>query len=239
MFRFGSTLPCSAMASDPADRFESMEQLIDELDLCFGELGSDDEATRIVRAPRRPRATRPRRRLPVIPFLLILLAAAAVAGGAYLFFSDSPTVPVVAEDNPSGPVRLAGSGCLRPSHGRRARQRAGAGATAQRSGDRLAHRGVPRLHQGRRRPRAARPEGGRPPRLATDSSRARLQGEGPGGEGSPSGPFENVSGEQDVVGDVTTFDADTKDQGYRYYVVWLRLPREGGQAHIYEVTART
>ena len=71
-----------SMAKDPADRFESMERQIDELDRCFGELGSDDEATRIARPPRRQRATRPRRRLSVVPFLLILLAAAAVAGGA-------------------------------------------------------------------------------------------------------------------------------------------------------------
>ena len=40
----------------------------------------------------------------------------------------------------------------------------------------------------------------------------------------PSGPFENVSGEQDVE-EITTFDIDTKDTPYRYYVVWLRLPR--------------
>ncbi len=106
-----------AMAKDPADRFESMEGLIDELDRCYGELGSDDEATRIVRPSRRPRAKRPRRRLPVVPFLLILLAAAAVAGGAYLFFADSPSVPVVAEDNPSGPVRLQAVGAYDPVGG--------------------------------------------------------------------------------------------------------------------------
>ena len=170
-----------AMAKDPADRFESMEQLIDELDLCFGELGSDDEATRIVRPSRRPRTTRPRRRLPVVPFLLILLAAAAVAGGAYLFFADSPSVPVVAEDNPSGPVRLQAVGAYDP-FGDNAEHNSEIGeATDGEPDDRLAHRGVPKLHQGRRRPRAARPGGGGPFK-AHDSSRAGLQGQGPGGE---------------------------------------------------------
>ena len=171
-----------AMAKDPADRFESMEGLIDELDRCYGELGSDDEATRIVRPPRRPRATRPRRRLPVVPFLLILLAAAAVAGGAYLFFADSPDVPVVAEDNPSGPVRLQAVGAFDPFGDDAEHNSELAEATDGAADDRLAHRGVPKLHQGRRRPRAARTAGGGPLE-AHHSSRAGLQGQDPGGEG--------------------------------------------------------
>jgi eukaryotic-like serine/threonine-protein kinase len=226
-----------AMAKDPADRFESMEQLIDELNLCYGELGSDDEATRIVRAPRRPRAARPRRRLPVIPFLLILVAAAAVAGGAYLLFADSPSVPVVAEDNPSGPVRLQAVGAYDPfgdnaEHDSELPQatdsdpatdwrteeyqdftKAGVGLVLRAPGEVALSRLTIRAEPGFR----ARVQAGR----------------------SSSGPFQNVSGEKDVVGDVTTFDVDTKDQAYGYYVVWLTLPREGGQAHIYEVTART
>mgnify|MGYP006178146261 CR=1 FL=1 len=42
----------------------------------------------------------------------------------------------------------------------------------------------------------------------------------------------------DKSGDVT-FEIDTGGENYRYYVIWLRLPREGGQAEINEVTART
>jgi hypothetical protein len=55
----------------------------------------------------------------------------------------------------------------------------------------------------------------------------------------PTGPFADVSGDWQEVETATTFNIDTKDKTYRYYLVWLRLPREGGQAHIYEVTART
>ncbi len=186
-----------AMAKDPADRFESMEGLIDELDRCYGELGSDDEATRIVRPPRRPRAKRPRRRLPVVPFLLILLAAAAVAGGAYLFFGDSPDVPVVAEDNPSGPVRLQAVARLRPVRRRRRAQQRDCGGHGRQSDDRLAHRGVPELHQGGRRPRAARPGEVALSKLtirAEPGFEARIQA-----GNDPNGPFENVSGEQDVA----------------------------------------
>ena len=203
-----------AMAKDPADRFESMDQLIDELDLCYGELGSDDEATRIVRPPRRPRATRPRRRLPVVPFLLILLAAAAVAGGAYLFFADSPSVPVVAEDNPSGPVRLQAVAAYDPVGGDGEHDSELAQATDSdpatdwrteeyqdftKDGVGLVLRAPGEVALSRLTIRAE------------PGFRARVQA-----GRSPSGPFENVSGEQDVVGDVTTFDVDTKDQA-----LWL------------------
>jgi hypothetical protein len=180
---------------------------------------------------------RPRRRLPFIPFLLILLAAAAVAGGAYLFFADSPSVPVVAEDNPSGPVRLQAVGAYDPfgdnaEHNSEIAEatdgeqttdwrteeyqnftKDGVGLVLRAPGEVALSRLTIRADPGFR----ARVRAGR----------------------NPSGPFENVSGEKDVVGEVTTFDVDTKDQAYGYYVVWLTLPREGGQAHIYEVTART
>ena len=226
-----------AMAKDPADRFESMEQLIAELDLCFGELGSDDEATRIVRPSRRPRAARPRRRFPVVPFLLILLAAAAVAGGAYLFFADSPSVPVVAEDNPSGPVRLQAVGAYDPfgdnaeHNSELAEATDGEQTTDWRTEEyqNFTKDGVGIVLRAPREVALSRLTIRADPGFTARVKAGR----------SPGGPFENVSGEKDVVGEVTTFAVDTKDQAYRYYVVWLTLPREGGQAHIYEVTART
>jgi eukaryotic-like serine/threonine-protein kinase len=226
-----------AMAKDPADRFDSMEGLIDELDRCFGELGSDDEATRIVRPPRRPRVKRPRRRLPVVPFLLILLAAAAVAGGAYLFLGDSPDVPVVAEDNPSGPVRLTAAAAYDPVGGDgehdselgEATDRDPATDWRTETYDDFTKDGVGLVLRAPREVALSKLT-----IRAEPGFMARIRA----GNG-PNGPFQNVSGEKDVVGDVTTFDIDTKDQAYGFYVVWLTLPREGGQAHIYEVTART
>ena len=225
-----------AMAKDPADRFESMEQLIEELERCYGELGSDDEATRIVRPSRRPRAKRPRRRLPVVPFLLLLLAAAAVAGGAYLFFGDSPDVPIVAEDSPSGPVRLQAVGAYDPVGGDGEHNSELREATDGDTGtdwrtetyDDFTKDGVGLVLRA--------PE-------AVALSKLTIRAD-PGFDAEiqagndPNGPFEAVSKEQEA-GTATTFNVDTKDRSYRYYVVWLRLPREGGQAHIYEVTART
>jgi eukaryotic-like serine/threonine-protein kinase len=226
-----------AMAKNPDDRFESMEGLIVELDRCYGELGSDDEATRIVRPPRRPHAKRPRRRLPVVPFVLILLAAAAVAGGAYLFFGDSPDVPIVAEDNPSGPVRLQAVGAYDPfgddaehnSEVAEATDRDPATDWRTETYENFTKEGVGLVLRAPREVALSQLTIRADPGFA-----ARIRA-----GNDPNGPFENVSGEKDVVGNLTTFDVDTKGQSYGYYVVWLTLPREGGQAHIYEVTART
>jgi hypothetical protein len=48
-----------------------------------------------------------------------------------------------------------------------------------------------------------------------------------------------VSGDFQPVGSSKTFSVDTQGKKYRYYLVWLKLPSEGGQAEISEVTART
>ena len=50
---------------------------------------------------------------------------------------------------------------------------------------------------------------------------------------SPGGGFVDVSQEQ-TVSPTTTFDLDTQEKAYRYYLVWLRLP-DGGSAHVNEV----
>jgi eukaryotic-like serine/threonine-protein kinase len=225
-----------SMAKDPADRFDSMEELIDELDRCFGELGSEDEATRIVRPPRRQRATRPRRRLPVVPFLLILLAAAAVAGGAYLLLGDSPDVPIVAEENPSGPVRLTAAAAYDPVGGdgehnselAQATDRDPATDWRTEEYEDFTKPGVGLVLSA-------------PRQVALSELTVRAD---PGFEAKiragndSNGPFVDVSAWQEAE-PATSFNVDTNDKAYRYYVVWLRLPREGGQAHIYEVTART
>ena len=57
--------------------------------------------------------------------------------------------------------------------------------------------------------------------------------------GSPEGPFTDISGGFQPVGQSKSFAVDTHGKKYRYYVVWLRLPSSGGQARISEVTAKT
>ncbi len=56
---------------------------------------------------------------------------------------------------------------------------------------------------------------------------------------SPEGPFTVVSGGFQPVGRSKSFSVDTNGKKYRYYVVWLKLPFDGGQARISEVRAKT
>jgi hypothetical protein len=56
---------------------------------------------------------------------------------------------------------------------------------------------------------------------------------------SSGGPFTDVSGDFQPVGQSKTFAVDTHGRKYRYYLVWLKLPFAGGRAQISEVTAKT
>jgi eukaryotic-like serine/threonine-protein kinase len=223
-----------AMAKDPEDRFVSMEELVRELEKCLAEDGSEEGATMIVRPERRPRPkpARPKRKIPVVPILLIGLALAALAGGAYLIAGGDPDVPVVAEDEtPPGDVRLAGIGAIDPAgdgeHDAEAPQ-----ATDGNSGtfwttqtyQSFTKEGVGLLIEANPAAALSRlvvesDESGFPAKIRAGSSRE--------------GPFTDVSSEQ-TVGPVTTFSVDTQGKDYRYYLVWLRLP-DGGRAHINEV----
>ena len=108
-----------AMAKDPDDRFESMNDFCVELEACLAELGGRDGegATLIVPPPRRPpraaRAPRRGRRVPVTP-LLILLAGAVMAVGAYLLLEDDSRVPLVPREAAAAPVQLQGLDAFDP-----------------------------------------------------------------------------------------------------------------------------
>jgi serine/threonine protein kinase len=227
-----------AMAKAPEDRFDSMEELIGELERCFGERDSDEAATRIVRPLRRPRVKRPRPRIPVIPILLVVLAAAAVAGGAYLFFSDSPDLPVLEEETASGPIRLQGVGAYDPD---------GDGTEHDQDAPNATDRDPETDWSTESYQDFTKPGVGLVLRAPTDAALSQLTVRSDTGgfdaeiRAGPSleGPFVKVANEQGVR-EQTTFKVDTGGEKYRYYVIWLRLPRlEGGQARINEVTART
>ena len=230
-----------AMAKDPDDRFESMDDFVAELEACLAEVeGPDGEgATLIVPPPRRPpreaRKQRRRRRAPLTP-LLILLAGALISVGAYLLLRDDGAHGVLPEaDAASKSVNLVGVAAEDPANdgehdaevGRATDKNAATYWTTQdyRSFD--------------------KPGVG----LVVDAGRDRalssitVVSDTPGfpatirAGSSSSGQFVDVSGQQEV-GSRTTFSVDTGGKDYRYYEVWLQLPN-GGRAHINEVTAKT
>ena len=230
-----------AMAKDPDDRFESMDDFVAELEACLAEVeGRDGEgATLIVPPPRRPpreaREQRRRRRAPLTP-LLILLAGALISVGAYLLLRDDGAHGVLPEaDAASKSVNLVGVAAEDPANdgehdaevGRATDKNAATYWTTQdyRSFD--------------------KPGVG----LVVDAGRDRalssitVVSDTPGfpatirAGSSSSGQFVDVSGQQEV-GSRTTFSVDTGGKDYRYYEVWLQLPN-GGRAHINEVTAKT
>jgi eukaryotic-like serine/threonine-protein kinase len=228
-----------AMAKDPDDRFQSMDDFVVELEGCLAELDGrgGEGATLIVPPARRPpRAARRRaRRFPVTP-LLILLAGALVAVGAYLLLrDDGPAGSVLPNRSPSESVRVVGVAAEDPTGDGEHDNEVGKATdgdptsywTTQTYGS-FDKPGVGLVVD------AARP---------VSLSRLVVVSDTPGfpatirASGSPTGGFVAVSDEQEV-GSRTTFRVDTGGKDYRYYEIWLQLPN-GGKAHINEVTART
>jgi predicted Ser/Thr protein kinase len=229
-----------AMAKDPEDRFGSMDELVVELEGCLAQLDGrgDEGATMIVPPARRPRRARPDRlwRLPVVP-LVLALAAAAVVVGAVLLFRDGAPGTVLPGKSASASVRLQGLTAYDPE------------------GDGTEHEQKASLATDRDENTAWDTEqyrdftkGGvglvlKAPRQVALS---RLTVVAPGGfeariraGNTLTGGFTDVSGDWQPVDSRATFKIDTNGREYTYYVVWLRLPTSGGQAEIYEVTART
>jgi serine/threonine protein kinase len=233
-----------AMSKDPEDRFESMGDFVVELEACLAEIEgrSDEGATMIVPAPRRPRLKRSRE-LPVavMPLVLAALVVALVVLGAFLLFRDGgggSLLPGVAAS--SKPVRLSGVAGYDPQgnngdeHSDDARNATDkdpgtAWTTESYHPGGFTKDGVGLVL------RAPRPvalskltvQGGGTPFSATIQA-----------SNSPNGGFVNVSDRKDVAGTVM-FSIDTDGKDYGYYMVWLRLPTGEGQALISEVTART
>ena len=235
-----------AMAKDPADRFESMDELCAELEACLAELdGRDGEgATMIVPPPPRPRRARPqreRRRFPVGIVLIVLLAALLVAGGAYLLLTnDSAKKALHVSSAPSKPVALEGIGAYDPPPGDNSEHDGDAGKATD--GNSSTAWTTESYHPGG----FTKPGVGLVLRAPRPLALGKVTVEGTGtpfnavieGSDSPNGGFVQVSDRADVTG-TTTFSIDTDGKTYRYYMVWLRLPGHEGQAAISEVRAKT
>ncbi len=110
-----------SMAKFPAERFQSMDELSEELEICLAELEPmSDEATMIVRrppaaGPQRERPRRRRRRLGVLWPAAAVVAVLAVAGlaafGALSLRDDDSNDPEAA---PTQPITLTGIASFDP-----------------------------------------------------------------------------------------------------------------------------
>ncbi len=108
-----------ALEKNPDDRFQSMDELIAELEACLeppdGETTEDTLVAPVVprRRPRRPTARR--RRLPLVLVVLgAALLAAALAGVLLARDDDGPTASAGSRD---APVKLSGVGAFDPPPG--------------------------------------------------------------------------------------------------------------------------
>jgi serine/threonine-protein kinase len=79
-----------AMAKDPDERFQSMDELVSELQACLHDLGSGDADRTVILPGGAVRASRPRRmraRRRLTPFVVLLAGLAAIAAAAGLFLA--------------------------------------------------------------------------------------------------------------------------------------------------------
>ena len=231
-----------AMAKDPEERFGSMDEFCAELEACLAELDGrgDEGATMIVPPQPKPRrAKRPRQqiRIPWTPVLLVLLAALLVAGGAYLLLREDGGTPFVAKSATSKPVHLLGAGAYDP-FGTGGEHDAAASRATDRNRetfwdsehyDNFTKEGVGLVLKA--------PDSTSLSKLTVNSVGTSFDAQIKGGD-SATGPFTDLTGAFQPVGSTKAFEIDTHGKKYLYYMVWLKLPFEGGQAQISEVTAR-
>ncbi|HET7856387.1 MAG TPA: protein kinase [Gaiellaceae bacterium] len=230
-----------AMAKDPDERFESMNDLLGELEACRAELAgrSDDGATFILprEAVRPARKPRPRLRVGWAPVLtgLAILALAAAAVGLLFVDGGGNGLPGVNPPPPAQNVRLAGIGTEDP---------AGDGEHDDEVGD--ATDGDPATYWTTEDYRSFDKPGvglvldaERPVALGQLTVTSELSGF-PAvirASSNPTSGFQEVSTRKEV-GEETTFDVNTNGKQYRFYEIWLQLPN-GGRARINEVRAKT
>jgi serine/threonine protein kinase len=233
----------TAMAKDPDDRFESMEEFTAQLEACRAEVrdGSDEGATFILPGPA-ARPARPPRRRPRVSLAPLLLSAAALAliavAVGILVFTDSGNNVLPGNNTPPPPaqnVRLVGVGTEDP---------AGDGEHDGEVGN--ATDGDPSTYwttedyQTFDKPGVGLVlDAGAPVALRELTVTSELSGFPAVIRGSSEATtgFVDVSRRREV-GDETAFKVDTKGRRYRFYEVWLQLP-DGGRARINEVRAKS
>jgi eukaryotic-like serine/threonine-protein kinase len=238
-----ATLIERCMAKEPADRPDSMEAVVDELEACLAELDAKEggEATMIVRRPvQRVRRPRSRRERPARPLLLPILAAlllVGVAGALLLGRGDGDNAGAGAGAGAGADeVQLEGVAAYDPPPGDGDEHDDDAGNATDgdpetywptesynASLELLGKQGVGLVLDAGARKKLDR--------IAVTTDTPGFTAEIRAG-GSPEGPFETV-GENKPVGTSTTWELDGADA--RYYVVWIT--ELDGNAHVNEVKA--
>jgi eukaryotic-like serine/threonine-protein kinase len=223
-----------ALAKEPEDRYGSMDELVADLEASLRELdGYGDESERTLVVPARARRARRRRRPPIF---LILLALGVLAGAAAVFlFIDGVQNDGGSNAAPSpSDVSLAAVGAYDPEGGDDEHPETVRAAT---DGDADSYWTTERYTSFTKsgvgvvvESRPAAPLDELTVTTDTPGFPAKIRA-----SNSAGGGFVDVSEEQ-TVGATTTFELDTKDESYRYYLVWLSLP-DGGTAHVNEIRA--
>jgi eukaryotic-like serine/threonine-protein kinase len=235
-----------AMAKEPRERFDSMDDLCAELSACLAEpSGLTSGAQTIVSSPPRRRARRPRPpadRPSVWPLIVLLAGLAVLAGilAAVFTFTDSTSKLSNLVGKGGGaatkPVQLAGLTSYDPEGDNRTEHSEDAPSATD--GDPATYWTTERYNDGLQKSGVGVVvDAGAPRKLSkvtvtseTPGFTAEIQA-GP----SSNGPFSKVSDPQ-TVGDRATFSL--RGAARRYYVVWITDIGSLGSVHVNEVTAR-
>jgi serine/threonine-protein kinase len=234
-----------AMAKEPDDRFQSMEEFVSELQACLHDLGSGVDGDRTVILPggavraSRPRRMRARRRVAPFVVLLLGLGAIAAAAGVFLALRDNGNGGAQPTQNGGGAVTLNATATYDPPPG-----------DGQEHDERipLATDGDPGTYWETERYSSGLAGSGkqgvglvldagspvRPEAITVTSDTPGYTAEIRAGA-APGGPFNVVASRQDG-GRETRFALDLS-QPLRYYVVWITQLAPGFErTHVNEVT---
>ena len=239
-----------AMAKEPRDRFDSMDELCSELSACLAELegnGASTGTATMVVAPqrrRRSRAARPPAARPSVWPLITLLAGLAVLAGilaaVFTFTDSSQKIRDVIGGNGTGAsggktVQLGGAASYDPFGDKSEHPEDVKLAT---DGDQATFWTTEHYRGFTKKGVGLVLDAGTSLKLSqvtVQSNTAGFTAEIEAGS-SPSGPFTPVS-DSHTVGSSTVFKL--RGQAARYYIVWITNLGPNDAVHVNEVRAKT
>ena len=224
-----------AMAKDPHDRFDSMDDFAAELEACHAELDGDQGATMVVPAAVRPRPRPPRRRrrLGLWPVVLAGVLLAAALGGVVgaLTIGDGGNGSSGSAPPSSGPVHFVSAAAYDPlgdghEHDEDVQKAIDSNPATFWETEHYQSFDKPGVGIALA---AARPVSPKTLTVTTDTPGFTAEikaGDSPSSATTVAGPK--------TMGETTTFQLSG---GGRYFVIWITDLGENDQVHINEVTA--